>query len=169
MVEVDNSKINVGNASKNNTKKLHTINNGWKNVGRHVSSVDTKHICDYNLSPKINTDNPGVYIIYKINDDNDKIAMYVGKSDKSVYDRITYHCSELQKVDNEELYRFIKHVNRVRYYYLKIEDEQIRSNYERSLYEIYGGKNELYNNRKPTGKIININPPFDIRIITKYS
>lgn len=96
----------------------------------------------------VNIGMPGVYVIYE-DGSVGKTAVYVGKSDQSVFKRMDRHCSRNEKWDNYELYRFIQARGRVHYYVLLGGNARNRSDYERTLYDRYGGKEGLLNKKDP--------------------
>ncbi|MDA8002565.1 MAG: hypothetical protein MPL62_14900 [Alphaproteobacteria bacterium] len=107
----------------------------------------------------IDISRPGVYVIYEDNV-SAKTAVYVGKSDESVFDRMNSHCSEKEKDENYGLYKFIHDRMQANYYVLLGGDAEDRSDYERTLYEVYGGKEVLFNREQPEGSYIDMVRPF---------
>ncbi|CAI9832660.1 hypothetical protein IBTHAUMO2_920005 [Nitrosopumilaceae archaeon] len=89
-----------------------------------------------------------MYVIYK-NENNIEIPVYVGKSDKSVFERMDRHCSNNEKYENYDLYKFIQERERISYYVLLEDNAENRSDYEYTLYDKYGGKEELLNKKDP--------------------
>lgn len=97
----------------------------------------------------INTDKPGVYVIFGFDNNDEDRAVYVGKSDRSVYRRISDHC--LDDEENDELREFVGGCTEyLRYWFLEVYDKEERSNFEYTLY---------YEYVRRYGKLFNKGPP----------
>lgn len=135
----------------------------WKTVSNPIKSDKTGNTVKVGIVPStsdnaVNVGFPGVYVIYKEPKD-EKIAVYVGRTDDSVFKRINDHC----KMDepNDELRAFLQARHTVRFCCLKVENEDDQKDYEHTLYRHYGGKDKLFNENQPSGKCVDMEYPFE--------
>lgn len=110
----------------------------------------------------------GVYIIGEQTDDGPN-ALYVGRA-KNISKRIKEHCSDADNDRccddgiNERLCRFIQkeQYGTMRYWFLKVAGENERKKHEYTLYDHYGGEDELYNEWIEETDIVDMEFPFRI-------
>lgn len=109
---------------------------------------------------------PGVYIIGEYVD-NRLNALYVGRAE-NISKRIKRHHNDASNDRccddgvNERLCKFIQkeEYGTMRYWFLKVTSEAERKKHEYTLYDHYGGKDELYNEQIEETDIVDMEFPF---------